>query len=92
MYNLSYSSPCELQGILEFKNGKNPYMSGLGYYEDVDGDMWDVVGVIGCGNPPYIQARPLSDSPDYYGTASWQTQNGHHSWMPYLLELGEGHE
>ena len=90
MYHLSYNSPCKIQGILEFKNKRNPFMSGLGYYEDVDGIVWDVEGVIGCGNPPYIQARPIRERPSYYGTASWDTQDGFHSWKPYLVELGKG--
>ena len=90
MYNISYGTPCEIQGILEFKNNRNPFMSGLGFYEEVDGSTWDVMGVIGCCNPPYIQARLVSDAPDYYGTAPWQNQYGQHSWKPYLLELGEG--
>ena len=85
MYNLNWSSLCELQDILFLK--RNPFMSGLGYYEDIDGITWDIHGIIGCGRPPYVQARRITDSPSYYGTASWDTQDGSHSWKPYIVDL-----
>ena len=86
MYNLNWSSPCELQDILFLK--RNPFMSGLGYYEDIDGITWDIHGVIGGSSKiPYVQARRITDAPSYYGTASWDTQAGSHSWKPYIVDL-----
>ena len=88
--HLSYNSPCEIQGTLFLK--RDPFMSGLGYYEDVNGETWDINGVIGIGEKPYVQARRLSDSPSYYGTASWDSCYGSHSWKPYFVEVVKGKE
>ena len=83
--HLSYNSPCEIQGRLFLE--KDPFMSGLGIYKDIDGEMWDVHGVIGGKNESYIQARKTSDSPSYYGTASWDNCYGSHSWKPYQVTI-----
>jgi len=87
MFHLSYSNPCPIQGTLHLT--RNPFMSGLGYYKDVEGVMWDIHGVIGrkTYEDSYVQARRLDDSPSYYGTADWDSQYGTHKWMPYKVNI-----
>ena len=85
MLRLSYTSPCEIQGTLFLK--RNPFMSGIGFYDDIDGVTWDVLGIMKNSNQTYVQARRLTDSSSYYGTASWDTQNGSHTWKPYLVNI-----
>ena len=63
---------------------------GLGYYEDVDGKLWDVVSIVGADyttlKRPYINARPVDNSP-YYSTATYGHSCGSHSWKPYYFEV-----
>jgi hypothetical protein len=65
---------------------------GLGYYEDVDGVTWDVTCIIGGAytksGKPYINARPVTNSP-YYSTASDGHSCGMHTWKPYYFEVVE---
>lgn len=83
----SWMSPSEVAGTLYLKG--NPFWSGLGVYEDVDGVKWDVVGVMGRPEPErsYVQARRLSDSPEYYSTATNAYSGGLHTWEPYYVEV-----
>ena len=80
---ISWMSECKSQGTLNLK--RDPFYHGLGYYEDMDGVTWDVHGVIGIRSEPYVQARRLTDSPSYYGTATDDHQYGSHQWLPYSV-------
>ena len=87
--NLSYRT--EFKGeVKTLKLKRNPLMHGLGYYEDQDGKQWDVRCVIGASftkdNKPYINARPVDNSP-YYSTGNDGHQHGSHTWKPYYFEV-----
>jgi hypothetical protein len=90
MFSLSYMS--EYKGeIKTLKLKQNPFYFGLGYYEDVDGVRWDIVGVFGAGaignEKPFVQARPVNDRMPYYSTATGSHSNGFHQWIPFYFEI-----
>ena len=84
MFNLSYTSPCEIQGTIVLT--KKPW-SGLGIYTDVDGKRWDVRGIIG----DYIQACPVDSLHPYYTDTSGFNDFGlvQQRWLPYKWEVVE---
>lgn len=73
---------------LQLKN--DPLKYGLGYYEDSEGNTWDITSIIGANyspkGKPCVQARQVDNSA-YYSTASWGHGNGHHEWIPYYYEV-----
>ncbi len=78
MFNLTYTTPCEIQGHLKFK--KSPMYYGVGIYEDVNGTRWDVWGVI----RDIVLARPV-DGCSRYSTSI--NSNGYSiCWKPYTYE------
>ena len=87
MLNAYWTSKAEIKGHLKLK--KDPFWYGLGIYEDTSGVRWDVRGVIGCGKPPYVQARPVDNYPNYYGTHNGSSSNGFHYWEPYTVEVNK---
>lgn len=76
---ISYESPCELQGHLKLK--KCPAYYGIGIYEDVDGNRWDIRGIYGND---FVQARPL-DGHCFYKTTG-EICSYSISWKPYSYE------
>ena len=83
MFNLSYTSPCEVQGIIILT--EKPWR-GLGIYTDIDGNRWDVRGVIG----DYVQACPEHGLHPYFTDTSG-TQYGlvRQRWLPYKWILAD---
>lgn len=79
MFNLTYSTPCPIQGHLKFK--RSPAYYGIGIYEDVNGVKWDVWGVI----RDTVIARPVDNSP-IYSTESNVCQEYTVTWKPYTYE------
>lgn len=81
MFNLSYTQ--EYKGkVKTLKLKRNPFRYGLGHYEDVDGNKWDVAAIMnGC-----VNARRICGQ-SYYGTATGDNQDGHHTWKPYFVEV-----
>ena len=69
---------------------KDPLRHGLGHYEDIEGNVWDVHCVIGAtysaDGKPYINARLVTNCP-YYSTATNGHSNGFHTWLPYHYEV-----
>ena len=89
MFHLSYDSPYEGEiNTLRFKRSHDPKMHGIGTYTDVDGNRWDVHGVIGTADGCFIQARPYSNNDPRYSTDSF-SPSGFVSttWIPYKVEL-----
>lgn len=81
MFRASWWGTAEIQGTLQPK--RSPAWHGLGYYEDVDGKLWDVKAII----DGYICARPVQG--DYYSTSTGASSNGFHEWLPYNFEVAE---
>lgn len=83
---LSYTS--EFKGEVEtLKLKQNPLYHGLGNYEDIDGNIWDIHGVIGNNGKPYVQARIVNANNPYYSTASYAHSYGTHTWIPYYFDV-----
>ena len=81
----------EYKGEIEtLKLKSNPLHRGLGYYEDIDGNLWDVTCIIGGAytesGKPYVNARPVTNS-RYYSTGTDGSSCGFHSWKPYYFEV-----
>jgi len=89
-FRVSWTYPCQIQGTLKLK--QDPFYYGLGYYEDVEGVKWDIVGIIGIAAVPYVQARRISGYPTYYGTGIYDNCGGTHTWSPYTVEIVETEE
>ena len=62
-------------------------VTSLGIYEDVNGNEWDVAAIMGSKGGLTVCARKVSDAPSYYGTASYDTSEGLHQWIPYYVEV-----
>lgn len=89
MTNLNWNT--EYKGeIKTLKLKRDPSHGISGYFEDADGVTWDVKcyigGMITENGKPYINARPVDNSP-YYSTDSESHSNGLHSWKPYYFEV-----
>lgn len=71
---------------------KDPFLNGLGHYEDVDGIVWDVACLVGSSytknNKAYVNARPVTNSP-YYNTSTYGHSFGFHRWKPFYVEVVE---
>ena len=82
MFHLTYTTPYE--GPVEtLRFRRDPRRGGLGVYEDADGVRWDVHAIFGRR----ICARRVDEHPRYYSTGIDGTQNGHHEWLPYDVEI-----
>lgn len=102
MFHMSWTSPYRGE-VKTLKLTRDPFLHGLGHYTDTDGNVWDVYAIYGKGyaghSRPYINARPVSQHPGYYSTASSQgfsldTGSGGngsneliHTWIPYYVEV-----
>jgi hypothetical protein len=84
MFNLTYTSPYEGE-IKTLKLKEDPLYYGLGHYEDVDGNLWDIHCVFGNNGKPVVNARLVDDS-SLYATVHIGC-DGHWSWLPYYLEV-----
>lgn len=89
MFNLSYSVPYEGE-VLTLKLKKDPTYYGLGYYEDVDGNIWDVRCAFGNNGKPIVNAAPIDHCSPLYSTAidgindsGFQT----YTFLPFYLEV-----
>lgn len=79
MFNLGYSTPCELKGVIVF----NKQPSNLGVHVDIDGNKWDIKGIFGNA---YVWACPLNELHPYYSDTSGQSFGlVQQSWKPYGL-------
>lgn len=79
MFNLSYNSPCPIQGHLKLK--RCPAYYGVGIYEAENGVMWDVQAIYG---DRFIQARPVDSSYIYSTTGEIRGYSAR--WLPYTYE------
>jgi len=84
MHNLSWSTPYE-EEVKTITLKRDPFYYGLGNYEDIDGTLWDVHAVLGFGNRPYIQARPVDDH--YLYDTSRFGEGYSCSWQPYFVKM-----
>ena len=86
---MSWRTPYEGE-VKTLKLTADPMRNGLGHYDDIDGNKWDVISIIGGNHSesskPHINARPVTACP-YYSTATNGHQNGHHRWKPYYFEV-----
>jgi hypothetical protein len=73
--------------IPTLKLKRNPLRHGLGHYEDLDGNVWDITCIFG-GDRPHVNARLVDGSP-YYSTASNSHSLDFHRWKPYYFEMHE---
>lgn len=78
MFNLTYSTPCKIQGHLKLK--RSPMYYGVGIYEDIHGTRWDVWGVIN----DIVLARPVDGCSRY--STSFDSNGYSISWKPYTYE------
>ena len=96
MFQLSQMQPYEgeIETLVFESDGKqnNPFWQGLGTYTDIRGRRWDVHGVIGVGEKPYIQARPIDDHVMYRTDYASCFQGYSAKWIPYYVELREPKE
>ena len=84
MFKLSYSSPFEGE-IKTLKLKEDPLYYGLGNYEDIDGNLWDIHCIFGNNGKPVVNARLVDDS-SLYSTVCISPA-GHWTWNPYHLEV-----
>ena len=84
MFNLHYSAPYEGE-VKTLKLKSDPLYYGLGHYEDIDGNLWDIHCVFGNNGKPVVNARLVDDSA-LYSTAGKQPC-GSWTWNPYYLEV-----
>jgi hypothetical protein len=85
-FHLSAMTP--YKGEVKTLKFKRKPMS-LGPHEDVNGVTWDISVIMGNGKETIVCARPMSDFPSYYGTGTYDSQNGFHEWPPYKVEVVE---
>jgi hypothetical protein len=85
MFNLSYNSPCEVQGTLIFDH--NPW--SLGPHKDIHGNTWDIRGYFGLkGQRAWVQACPKEIlHPYFYDTSNQPYSYVSQSWLPYYVEV-----
>jgi hypothetical protein len=85
MFNLSYSSPCEIQGTLIFDHQPR----SLGYHKDIHGNIWDIRGYYGLKNQKaWVQACAKKLLHPYYSdTSGKQYSLVSQSWLPYYVEV-----
>lgn len=81
MFFATWTTPASPAGKLRFL--VDPRTRGLGIYEDVEGVRWDIRGISGA----YVQARRITDAPDFYSTATNTGSTGFHRWEPYEIEV-----
>lgn len=81
MFSLFYSTPSKFAGTITLT--KSP--SGLGPITDVNGNRWDINGIIG----DYVQACPLNELHSYFTDTSGFGTDGmvSQTWKPYKLEI-----
>ena len=84
MFSLSYSSPYEGE-VKTLKLKEDPLYYGLGHYEDVDGNLWDIHCIFGNNGKPVVNAR-LVDNSSLYSTVCINP-TGCWTWNPYRLEV-----
>lgn len=87
--NLSYRSEYT-EEVKTLKLKHDLLKIGIGYIEDVEGNTWDIVSIIGKNYSPngkaYINARLVDNTP-YYSTDNRSHGNGVHKWIPYYYEV-----
>jgi len=92
MFHMSYTTPFKGE-VKTLKLTKHPFLHGLGHYRDTDGNLWDVHALVGSTNSStgqaYINARPVGNHPNYYGSHNGASNEGHHAWNPYYFEVVE---
>jgi hypothetical protein len=90
MFNLSYSSPCEIQGEIVLKK----WPGSLGDYKDVvTGQIWNIIGIFGSRDENdelgyWVQAVPMGQLHPYYRSTaleSWGSVS--QRWLPYKVVL-----
>lgn len=82
MFNLNYSEPCKIEGTIRMK--KPVYR--LGPLTDVDGNVWDVRGILGS----VIQAVPHHHLHPFYSDTSGADHGFvSQTWKPYQTEIVE---
>lgn len=80
MFNLSYSQEAEIKGTIKLDK---PLMR-LGPVRDIDGNLWDIHGIIG----DYVQACPESGlHPFYSDTSNASYGFVSQTWHPYRIEV-----
>jgi hypothetical protein len=67
--------------------GRDPFMSGLGFYEDVNGKTWDIKMVVNNDKFRYVCARQVNSNMPYYSTCPWGHSFGSHEWVPYFVKI-----
>ena len=89
---ISWKSPFTGE-IKTLKLKKDPLRHGLGHYEDIEGNTWDVVCITGADHTvikkPYINARLVSLTNPYYNTSTYGHSFGNHKWEPFYFEVIE---
>lgn len=98
--NMSWTTPYKGE-VKTLHLKRDPFMHGLGVYEDTNGVRWDVKGLRG-GERRYVTARRVECHPGYYTTATGgvgaggqscgdaSTETGPsciHTWNPYYVEV-----
>ena len=84
MFNLSYDTPCEIQGIIEVD--KPIYM--LGPVTDIHKKQWDIRGVYSKDGKAVVQACPMSSMHPYYtSTCNQNFGMVHQRWLPYKVKV-----
>jgi|TARA_Y100000310_G_scaffold342450_1_gene445763 hypothetical protein len=84
MFNLSYTSPCEIQGVIKvFKPIWN-----LGDVTDVDGNEWNVRGIINNEKGYFVQAVSKNQLHPYFcDTSGGDYMSVNQTWKPYKVEV-----
>ena len=86
MFNLSYSTPYEGE-VKTLKLKEDPLYYGLGIYEDVDGNTWDIHCVFGNNGKPIVNARLVDRSSKYSTLPTVYIGVESYSYPPYHLEV-----
>ena len=85
MFNLTYDSPCKIQGTIEVKEP----IYYLGPVTDIYGKKWNIRGIFGVDGKTMVQAYPESSLHPYYTDTSGQQNFGvvHQKWLPYKVKV-----
>ena len=86
MFSLSYTSPCEIQGVIRVSEP----VRHLGFLEDIDGNNWDIRGVFGWDTEKgqIVWAAARCELHPYYGSTANDTYDWvHQRWKPYRIEV-----
>ena len=82
---MTYSGFSEYAGEVEtLRLKKDPFYYGLGHYEDIEGNTWDINAIINSK----VCARLISGQ-SYYGTGTNDNSFGYHEWIPFHVECLE---